>query len=149
MSDEKPSTAHCETECYVVEARSDVPREVGGHLVGESWRRLRFERAPIGVPHGLFALEAARLGYMSYESAMALAYWFASEAQASCVQIRLVRYKFVQDYTVTKQAEEAPIEHGGLRRLHQEITTRQASAEADARPTERSVAVPGRSRPSA
>ena len=46
---------------------------------------------------------------------MALAYWFAALAGASCVEIRLAHYSFVCDYSVTRKGEGDPILHGAFR----------------------------------
>jgi hypothetical protein len=118
--DDKRTTGTCSTECYQIEARitHDLPPcEIAGQLVDGVWRTVRTTTNPIvGVPVQLWNAEAKRMGYLTYEAAMSLAYWFAAFAEASCVEIRLVRYKFDYHYSISREAEEAPIAHGGLRR---------------------------------
>jgi hypothetical protein len=92
------------------------PRVLGDQVFDGQWRRVRFERGLPGVPVKLWNHEAAHLGYLTYEAAMSLAYWFAAEADASCVEIRLVRYRFDYSFSVHHEATEEPIAHGAFRR---------------------------------
>lgn len=117
----QPSTGTGTSECYRVEARISSglpPHEVAGQVLDGQWRGVEFQRGFPGVPVKLWNQEAARMGYLTYEAAMSLAFWFAAEADASCVEIRLVRFKFEYHYSVQREAEEEPIQHSGLRRLN-------------------------------
>jgi hypothetical protein len=84
--------------------------DVLGHQIDGRWRRIHFERAPFGVPAGLFSPEATQRGYVSYASAMALGYWLLAAAKMQGVEFRLVTYTVVTDTKVTRGREGQSIQ---------------------------------------
>ena len=87
---------------YVVEARMNYPepKEYRGMILDAEWRRVRFERGPVGVSAGCFDPQARQLGLLSHDAAMALAYWFMSAPLLGslCIQTRLVEVEFIYKY---------------------------------------------------
>lgn len=113
MSDDK-SIGHCASRVYTIEVRlshSLSPCEENGMLLTTEWRNLRLNRTLLGgVPSGLvFNTLAADLGYVSYDSAMALAWWFLASCSVLGVEARLVEHEFIYDYSVEKKTEHAEI----------------------------------------
>ena len=98
---------------YKVEARltSTHPKEFGGQVWDDRWRRIQFKEHPIGVPRGnILDHQAQQLGFHSYYSAQALRWWFLTELEKECLgslcwETRLVKHKIT--YKVDSEALEA------------------------------------------
>ena|SRR3990167_9131917 len=113
MSDVKKETGHSTARVYTVEARLThgvPPCEEGGMLLTAEWRRVRFQSSPIGVPSGLiFNKQAEDMGYLSYDSAMAMAWWFLASCSVLGVETRLVEHEFIYDFSVERKTEHPEI----------------------------------------
>ena len=97
---------------YIVEARSTSmePQCHGGMILDQRWRRVNFARGAPGVPVNLWNAEAERLGFLNYEAALALAFWFLAAAGKSCgwsIDVRLVQIEFSYKYE-TKECGIGP-----------------------------------------
>lgn len=114
MTDEKVETSHSTSRVFKVEARVRpnllvTPVDTGTQILDERWRQIRVEQGPIGVPSLVWCAEMKQRGYLSYESAMALAYWFLAGIEQSSVEVRLVEYEGVVDVRITRKSELEPI----------------------------------------
>lgn len=111
--------------CYLVEARvkgllSELGPVVTGLLDGgqqpfiidNRWRRVPVASAAHGIPNKLFEQHPAMSGYQTYESAMAIAYWFIAGCSRSCVEVRLVRCRHEYTHRVTRLEEGPLVVHG-------------------------------------
>lgn len=112
---QRSSTGHSTSRVYTVEARlihDAAPVHECGMLLDQQWRAVHFLRnMPIGVPSGLlWNKEAESQGYLSYESAMALAYWFLASCSTLSVETRLVEHEFEYSFKSTRVTEGEPIE---------------------------------------
>ncbi len=117
MSDPtKVSNGHSSTRCYKVEARISQaihsPAMIEGNALDTTWRQVTFTKVPppFGVKAGLWNREAEQQGYLSHDSAMALGWWFLSNADLNAVEVRLVQFEFIFDFKVTRLGEGAAIE---------------------------------------
>lgn len=100
---------------YTVEARvahAFPPKIVCGQMFDNVWRHVNIVKAPVGfgVPsNSLLNPLALHHGYLSYEAAMALAWWFVSSADSLSVETRLVEHQFECSYSYERRAEGAAI----------------------------------------
>lgn len=97
---------------YIVEARNNypVPKEHCGMILDKEWRHVQFDQGRTGVPVTVWNAEAARLGFLNYEAALALAHWFlASDGVLGglCLEARLVEIDFIYKYE-TKERGVGP-----------------------------------------
>ena len=82
-----------------------APIESNGMLVDSQWRQWSPKQAPfgIGVPRGLDLLPGAALhGFLSYEAAMALAWWFLSNTPRLGLEVHLVEHTFTSVITTER-----------------------------------------------
>ncbi len=99
-------------ELYVVESRTSytAPQKHGGMILDGEWRRVFFQKTPVGVPNLEAALhpEAARMGLTNYAAAMALAYWWMALPPdddrlgvfpSFCVETRVVKVKYSYSFS--------------------------------------------------
>lgn len=103
------------TPVYIVEARLNYhePKQYHGMLLDSRWRRVHFPEGPVGVPVDLWKLqpETRNHGFLDYQAAMALAYWFmAGDGKGGifgvmsglCVETRLVKIQYKYSYETTE-----------------------------------------------
>lgn len=103
MSDsvfQRISSASGTEEAYSVEARyiGTEPKQIGGMLFDNRWRRVNFSRAASGVPAGPeWHHHARHLGLLGYTAAQALRWWLLAEADREmlgsiCIETRIVKH---------------------------------------------------------
>jgi hypothetical protein len=90
--------------------------KVGNQIFDNQWRTVQFSQGYPGVPTGGFMhSEAASLGFMSYQSAQAMRWWFLAELEIGmsgmCMETRLVRHAI--KYSITSEAVSAHDNLGG------------------------------------
>lgn len=96
--------------CYKVEARmchGCGPKEIKNIdtwnspvLTDSKWATLSFPTGSVGVPSSSFGQDYARYGYLSYQAAQALRWWFlAEQGGVGAMETRLVQYEFEYSYT--------------------------------------------------
>lgn len=93
---------------YTVEARNNYidPRQVGGQIFDNRWRRVIFHRDVIGVPqcdrHNRHTREHGMLGY---QAAQALRWWVHATAEAErmaiCLETRIIKHTIEYSYKIT------------------------------------------------
>lgn len=93
---------------YQVEVRFNYPqpRQFGGLLLGRDWQTLETSIVPHGqgVPNNLWNAADQR-GYLSYEAAEALRWWFhASAALGACLESRLIAFDYEESWSVERKA---------------------------------------------
>jgi hypothetical protein len=104
---------------YTVEARynSFEPKQIGGVLLDNRWRRLDFAPGSPGVPVAkIHESELTRNRLMNYPGAQALRWWFIANCEAEgfwggslCVDTRLVKHQVVYSYETTAEIAQAYI----------------------------------------
>ncbi len=116
-SDKVPSGSGTDSG-YTVEARyaSHRPEMICGQMLDNRWSTLRFDKAPIGVPSQTWPVSVP--GYLSFEAAQALRWWFIAQARADyrgmfCLETRLVRHKIKYSYEVAAEAYVDPLDFHG------------------------------------
>lgn len=117
----------CSGPVYTIEARRTdnmPPLEVCGVIFDGVWRDVSIARVSgTGVPNNAWLTGAAENGYLSHDTAMALAWWFLASADG-CVEARLVEYDFKYSYSAERVAEGEPIT-----RTHKRLAARGAAEE--------------------
>lgn len=94
---------------YRVEARymASRPEEIAGQIFDREWRRVSFDKSPIGVPScSPFRKSLRDHGYLSYPAAQALRWWLHAVADTGptmglCLETRLVSFKIETTHRIT------------------------------------------------
>jgi hypothetical protein len=106
---------------WSVEARYVYPGVLtaGQQVIDNRWQRINFPETPPGLPGvptgGVMHRQSAVAGYLSYQAAQALRWWFIADVKkdmgAGCLETRLVKHEVA--YTVKIKAVSAHDNLGG------------------------------------
>lgn len=104
---------------YTVEARFSYhePAQIGGVLLDNRWREVKFTASTIGVPRGprWNAAQFEQGGLVGYAAAQALRWWLHADAEANsvgggvCLETRIVKHKLTYSYAVERVSDHGHI----------------------------------------
>ena len=97
---------------YVVEARTTAPtpRQHGRMLLDNRWQQVQTTHDDHGIPVNVYPTDAQSHGFLNYEAAMGLAYWYMALGSSYSIQARLVQIRFEHSYTATEVGVGPPLE---------------------------------------
>lgn len=94
---------------YSVEAKYNYhePKSFGSQIFDKTWRRVNFDKSTNGVPScSSLHEEIVKHGFLSYQAAQALRWWFHAAADAEsfsslCLETRIVKHEIKTSYAIT------------------------------------------------